>query len=292
MKLNVFAAGLAASTFLAGGAQAGVLYAIDNQGDQIITIDPTTGATSVHASLASGNYSGLALDGAGNFIASNNNPFGPEGSIVTFDGTTGATLNSVASTPAGSGESFGFVGLEFASDGTLFGNLGQSIDDLATIDPVTGEYTTVISVGAPGPSGGFIGLIEIAIDSNDVIYSYDTLTQSFLTVDPVLGVSVISTGAYSASFESALVFGDNDVLYMVTTGFTDELITIDPTTGAVINTLVLGDGSLNLTGLAFAKSDGGDPDPEPPVETPVPASIWFLAVGAAGIAGAARRRGR
>jgi len=153
---------------------------------------------------------------------------------------------------------------QVAFPGECFGTTGTKFPlpdaELVRIDTLTGETVSA------GTIAGFLSFSGLAIDSegrlfaahssgglaagrDSFLYSIDVSTLAAEVVVPLAG------GALQGI--SALAFDDNDVLYAVKTS-TDELVTIDTTTGAIAAVLSLapGVGVRNFAGLAFDRGTG------------------------------------
>jgi len=140
------AAGLAL-LLAAAPAHGGALYSVNNLSDELVKIDPATGASTVVGATGTSAITGLAFDTATGTI------FGVETNLdqlVTIDPATAAT-----SIVAGSSLPFALAGATFHPDtGELYG-IHAFVGDLMTIDTTTGLATLV---GPTGFDNGFSSL--------------------------------------------------------------------------------------------------------------------------------------
>ena len=153
---------------------AGHLYAavnvIDDGGtgaDTLAILDKTTGlgvaigpfGAGIGGNGGPGGIEGIAFNGSGQLYGTsarqaNSNPASVP-TLYTIDVTTGAAtavgplVNASGQPPAG-----GVVGLDFDSDGTLYGGTGQGTGYLVRINPATGLFTLV----GPSVSRSLAGL--------------------------------------------------------------------------------------------------------------------------------------
>jgi hypothetical protein len=164
----------------------GLLFGVDSPTDQLITIDPATGA-------------GTAVGGFGRNVDDLGLAFGPDGtlfmssfgSLFTVDKATGA-----ASLIGGSGLSGAITGIAF-QQGTLYGILagrgtslltGPQPDALVTIDPATGLATIVGSLGIDGASAG--------LDSDGfTLWGMFPVGDFTATIDPTTGAASLPRGS-------------------------------------------------------------------------------------------------
>jgi glucose/arabinose dehydrogenase len=134
---------------LAGGSPASAtLFGVENDTDQLVTIDPATGAGTAIGALGLDNVNGLTYDPVTETL------FGIQGvagvgidQLVTINTTTGAA------TVIGATGFSAVLGLAFdPATGTLYGN-DQVTDQLLTINPITGIATPIGSFGGAFGAG-------------------------------------------------------------------------------------------------------------------------------------------
>jgi hypothetical protein len=246
-------------------------------------LNPATGAVVSVVGPIGFAVTGLAVHPATGVLygstsrASLNSP----GSLIRIDKTTGA-----GTVIGGFGiGTQSMADLTFTSDGTLYGWLEPSADDLHTINLTTGAAT---SVGNSGLSTSGSGL---AAGPGDVLYfTGDGSDGTLRTVNRTTGITTVVanlTGSPPPDDSiGALAFSPGGALYGVhidTDENTSRLITINPATGAI--TLV-GATVNDLDAIVF---DGSLAPPPPPSTLPVPALspavlvlLGLLVAGAAG----------
>ena len=225
------------------------LYGVTFLGNQLITIDPTTG----QGTLTGGFGANVAPYG----IATYSNQvysFSPTlNKIVTFNVLTGVRSNIFdigVSNLQGEGD------LAIRSDGVGF--LASALDTNG--NPVNAFYTFNITNHTSSYIGSnSVALDALAFDTNNVLYALgqdDTnlyivnTTNAALTVVGPLGVALASPYA-------GMTFGPDGTLFAA---INDQLYIINKTNGAAtaISTNVLDLGFSSVSGLAFA-----------PVPTPI-----------------------
>lgn len=126
-----------------------------------------------------------------------------------------------------------FTGLEYTSDGTLYGVAtdGMGSTALYEIDFGTGSATPV------GTDNGLVVGIALGRDMNNNLYSYDIDTDLVYRIDRLTGTATaLGPIGFDAEFGQGLSYdseGDNLVASAFNSGtFKPELRTIDTTTGA------------------------------------------------------------
>jgi len=244
--LAVFSTAASARIWVTSGNGDTNLYEIDGTGAIISTIGDTG---QMFTGLAYYPPSGLLYGTTSPASATPN-------SVFTIDPNTG-----VATLVGAHGVDQAIVDLALASDGTLYGWLEPSNDDLVTINLATGAATVV------GPSPGSAGR-GIEFTPSGEIALFDATNAEIL--NPVTGLAtgvnipLTGSGDVNASFRvtSGLVYAIN----ADGSGGTRALISVDFTTG---NVTVLGPISVtNASGLA---SDGlilGPTTPTGPTSIP------------------------
>jgi hypothetical protein len=262
---------LASAVTVAPAARADLLYGLANTSQGIvspdlISIDPTTGASTVIGSL------GLPFDTI-NGLAS----YG--GDLYTFDNSTNKVLQLdpasgqvVASTAIGlSGFTFEDA-LTFRSDGVGF--IATSNGNLYSFNLATNS-SSLIASNLP------FNIAGITFSSSGVLYGYTAGASEFFTINPSTGATAaIGSLGNVPGIAGGLVFGSNGALYGI---LDDELNIIDPTTAGRTNVgPSFGPGAFNISGLGILAS-----------AVPEPSTIVLFGIGAVGIfslSGSARRR--
>lgn len=204
--------------------------------DYLISIDPSTGSRQTIGPLGSptapgflgfDSVHGLAFDRNRNALyAVHSAGYGVTPSLIRIDTITGSETFVGKVDLKVQGSIFNVMGLAFdPNSDTLFG-VYDAPTQLITIDPSTGDATTVGSMGT-------IWFTGLAFDENtDTLFAVDGNARLF-TIDPVtVGrtlIGGIGFGTRGIAFDA-----DSDTLFG--TGFDPTgnwmLITIDPSTGA------------------------------------------------------------
>ncbi len=225
----------------------GTLYgSTGSSSNQLITIDPTTGAGTLVDSI-SGTPSGVTEI-----------EFREDG--VLF-GTVGQGLSQIFTINPLNGNAtlvgthpFGAVnGMDFDSGGNLVGsffNPGVSTD-LVIIDQATGGFTSTI--GVIFPSDVVTGL---TFDSGGTLYGIGRAASggspsSLYTIDPITAIPTL-VGPIGFDNVGAIEFGPDGILYGgvgITGANAGALISISTSTGA--GTLIGPTGFLAISGLSF-----------------------------------------
>jgi hypothetical protein len=215
------------------------LYATTFQApDQLLSVDPTTGAGTLIGNMSTIFPFGLADRGTELYTFDSFDA----NSIVKIDPATGNTLQKISINPPGiTGEG----GLAFRSDGlgfltSAFGAAGQ----LWSFDIATASSTYI---GPVSPS-----MDGLDFNGSDVLYAIDqglftaALPYDLYTIDQTSGATTLvgSTGVTVTGSVAGLTFAPDGTLFAA---MNDELYTIDPTTAAA--TLVGPIGFLGVSGL-------------------------------------------
>lgn len=257
----------------------------------LYTINPANGAQVLNIGPIGYAVTGLAVHPATGVLygSTSNNSTACPGCLITINKATGA------GTVVGS---FGFTGqtmadLTFTSDGTLYGWLEASADDLFSINLATGAATVV---GDSGLSTFGSGLAADA--ANVIYYSGDGNDGPLRTVNRTTGavttVATLSGGTSPAGSPVAALAFNAGVLYGVVIDFSlgtrpTRLVTINTATGVITD---LGPSIDRLDAIIF---DGATPPPPPapsqpiPVDSPLALALLALLL-AAGSAWMVRRR--
>jgi DNA-binding beta-propeller fold protein YncE len=241
-----FVLSTAAVLFAASSAFAGTMYTVDSN-RTLYTLDLATGARTPAGVISAnaGTTSGLAHDPATGtvWVVSTSTD-----SLYTVDLATGtATLVGAFGDSA-----IVMHGLEFDdSTGKLYGASSHN-GGLYEINKATGAATLI------GVSG-LVSFTNLGYDSaNDVMYACNTTTpESFHIMNRATGATTFVglLGAVSSNPNGMAFNRDNGLLYLID-NTTDNLYTIDVTTGAA--TVIGPMGSGNYLGLVYI------PDPAPP----------------------------
>ena len=236
-------------------AQAVNLYASSAQGSagELYIIDPATGATITDigplndSSAQNYGMTGLAFDPVSGVLygSSANQPASTAGKLVTINPATGLV------TPIGSfNPPAGGTMADLAFDPTthvLYGIPSNGGASLFTINTSTGQSTLVGSSGLTATNGG-----GLAVDSTGVIYGSPLVPiDTFGTYDKTTGAytNIANPSPPNGRGFGALSF-NGSVLYAMEAGTASHLVTIDTTTGAVVD---LGATTAQfLDGLAFS----------------------------------------
>ena len=243
--------------WLAAPVSAGQIFYDFTQGSnsKLVGIDTATGVgTAIGSGTGYSNLKGSA--------------FGPDGNLYAITGTVAIKVN--LSTGAGSfveNTPTGFLGMEFASDGTAY--LGTVAGGLWKRDWATGIYTNIGSMG-------FSDFMDFAMNSQGELYAVASPSSSPPTgssyiyrIDTATGQSTL-VSTVSVPCLMGLAFGAGDSLYATEfCGGPFPLYQIDLSTG---NANAIG----TTTGIANLHGGDINPIPEP--------STWLTAAPALGLA--------
>lgn len=120
-----------------------------------------------------------------------------------------------------------WTGLTISSDGTFY---ASDATDLYVIDPATGNYTLI------GPFGVSL-MIDIAINSEGVMYGHDIETDSIYQIDLTTGTAtLIGLTGYSANYAQGMDFDFEDgtlYIFLYQGSGANVYGTVNLTTGAV-----------------------------------------------------------
>lgn len=137
-----------------------------------------------------------------------------------------------------------FTGLEFASDGTLYGIAtdGMGSTRLYEINPITQVVTPV------GTDNGLVVGIALGRDANNNLYSYDIDSDTVHRIDRVTGnITLLGPLGFDANFGQGMGYDHKSGSLMLTafnnTTFKPELRMMNTTTGAttLVGTIVPGE---------------------------------------------------
>lgn len=224
------------------------LYGITYFGNQLISVNPTTGAGLLIGPFdtAVSGY-GIAVH-YGNMYTFNPNTQQID-QIDPLTGTIWRPLSIGVTNLAGEGD------LAFRGDGTGFLASalhadGSVANDLYTFNVMTGTSQRVATTSGP--------IDALAFDTNDTLYALGQDDTNLYTLNTATGVETLvgPLGVSMSSPFAGMTFGANGRLYAA---INDQLYTIDKTTGAAtaastLNTNVLDFGFSSVSGLAFWSS--------------------------------------
>jgi hypothetical protein len=220
-----------AAVLAAAPSSAQVIYAGDRSG-AIYRLDPMSGAVlDSFGTLGLGMFEGLAVQpGTGRlFGVTTNNRF------VGIDTTSGEVTLDLGIQGAVTTR---LTDIAFAADGTLYG-----VDrggNFYTINPATAALSTPVNNGSSGSGGG----ITAPPAGGDL---YWTTATSLIRINPATRAVTSVVGALaSGRLRGLAVSCDGAVLYGSSRGG-NQLLRINPSTGAVISSSVTG---IDMNGLA------------------------------------------
>jgi hypothetical protein len=224
----------------------GTLYGTTgNSSNELIIIDPSTGAGSLVAPIVGASSGVTEIEFRDDEVL-----FGTVGGglaeVVTLDPLTGiATI--IGTHPFGS-----VNGLDFDSGGNLLGsflNISGNTMDLVIVDQATGGLSLIGVIFDPAT----VQVTGLTFNSGGTLYGAGHLggPSSLYTIDPATAVPTL-IGPMGFDRVGALEFGPGGILYGgVGSGVANAgaLISIDPSTGA--GTLIGSTGFLGISGLSF-----------------------------------------
>jgi len=234
---------------------AGTLYGVAYTGgaEQLVSIDPVTGASTPITALASGAVGvvqGVSAYNPADSLFSIYLSTGTSDFLYTVNTQTGTVTNHPAvSNPAGA----------LAYDpgtGTLYGvAYTGGAEQLVSIDPVTGASTPITALAS-----GAVGVLQgvSAYDPADSLFSIylSTGTSDFLyTVNAQTGTvtnhPVVTNPAGALAYDP----GTGTLYGVVYTGGAEQLVSVDPVTGASTPIGVLVPGAVGLGVSAYNPAD-------------------------------------
>jgi hypothetical protein len=251
-----------------------ILYGI-TQGDQLLTIDPTTGNASLIGSIGSpSSISPIGLASTG-------------GSLYTFDGNPGSNatevmqLNPVTAAVL-STLSVGLKGTFFEGDvtfetsgiGYVAGTGFPAADHgFYSFDIATATSTTILT------GSSFLAFDGLAFNASDTLYGLVQGGAGLYTINPMTGASTLIglTGLTGSFSYGGLTFGPDGTLYgVLANDNASNLYSFNPGTGA--GTLI---GAVTLPGSAVGKLDGiaFEGTITPPATVPEPATLLLMGSG-------------
>ncbi len=227
---------------------AGQLYASNPQGNQLLTVDPTTGAGTVIGPFtgAAGQITEIEWSPDGSTLYASTG--GGTSSIHTIDPATGAVLTTVM-------HPFGALnGLEFDAGGTLLGTFIPGPGDPSTlvmVDTTTGALPAIGSTGVSNIGG-------LAFDGTfSTLYGISSgpgaVPPTLLSVSPITGAAVTIAVTTMGVEASSLEFTADGRL--VTAGADGNFYEINPAHGAA--TLIGAMGVPKISGLSLPDSEIG-----------------------------------
>jgi uncharacterized protein YjiK len=248
------------ANYAATAAAATLLYAIDDQEGQLVTIDSSTGYVEIVGGPELGGYrplmAGLAYDSSTDLL------YGADvrsDQLIAIDRGTGhgTVIGRFDSSAAPN-----VFGLAYDSANDVLFGADASTGQLLTIDRITGAATAIGSVGLGGVEG-------LTYDSStDTLFG---ITQGALfSIDRETGTAT-TIGSLSSSRLRGLAYDPALAqLYAVGRGVEGELVTVDRDTAAISMELSLYDPhghayTNRLTGLTAVNV------------VPIPAAIWLFA---------------
>lgn len=293
ISVNRPAVALVILCFLCGAAHAGeILYGVTAD-DNLITIDPTTGAGTLVGAITFGGSPfaigaiGLAASG-GNLYAFDSNT----SEIVQLNPTNASILGFIN---PGIGVSVGEGDLALRTDGT--GVVASTLDDTGSFGTGTLYSASTTTPGSSTVLNNNFGFFDgVAFNASNSLYGLAQGGATLSTIDPTNGNTTLVGGTGITTIDpltgfplygfGGLTFDLNGVLYGELANFDfgnplSNLYTLDPTSGAA--TLVGPIGIGMVDGLAFL----GTATPPPPVPEP---STLTLAGGCLVAAALLRRR--
>jgi hypothetical protein len=229
----------------AGSASGDLLYGANGAGNNpsdLLILDPSNGAVLRAVGPIGFGVTGLAIDPTTGTLygtTGRNNDAGSApspGSLITINRTTGqGTLVGDLVPPAS--DRSPAADITFTPDGTLYGWLEPTVDDLIRIDKATGLATIVgnsgLSTYGSGLASNSAGVLYFAGEGEDMpLRTVDRNTGLTTVVATMNGDAVLERGISALAFDSSgTLFGSR--LPSDSPPFNSDLITIDTSTGAI-----------------------------------------------------------
>jgi uncharacterized protein YjiK len=262
--------GTACACLIAGSplstAHAGLLYAVEESSDTLISIDTDTFTTTSIGSLGvSFNFGGMAYDPNSDTLYMIDGQTS-NSSLYTVNRTTGqATL-------IGASGANSLFGLAFDStNNVLYGSQLDSPRKLYSLDTMSGSATNI----DPMDGGMSAGIGGLAYDSNrDMLVGILDGSGALYDIDRSTGDQTFL--ATTATNNSGLAYdSDQDLFWDI--DFSGNLYSYDPNNSYAQTKIIL-PGLGAHDGLAYVSS------------VPVPAAIWLFGSGLIGLVSIMRRR--
>jgi uncharacterized protein YjiK len=211
------------------------LYGVILNGNELVTIDPTTGVLNMLGPLTTGRISGLAFDASsGQLIAVD---YGSQ-SLFSIDPST-RIVTEISSLQ---GESICSLSPD-PKNGLIYGSSCDFHDLLMTIDLNSSDQSVVGSFGAT--------VVEkLAFDPIDeILYGTDTWSTQLFAIDPATADVTLHARMDLPIHALGLTFDPNARMLFAAGFFRQELLKIDPRTGSTTTVGAL--GFRGMTSLAY-----------------------------------------
>jgi len=276
---------LALATLVGGWALAGpaaqaqpVLYGTTYLDNQLVSVDTTTGISTIVASLGTAtNPFGLASYNNGLYTYDPN-----AGTVAQIDPATGANLRTI---DVGVGALTGQGGLAINASGIGF--VSSAFDNPTSLNLTNNLYEFNLATGATLMHTSTTDTLEaLAFNGAGALYGLGKLDGDLYRIDTTTGAMTLvgNTGVMSGNPTGGLTFGANGTLYAT---IDDSLYTLNTTTGAATSVMdpatigtLGGIGVNSISGLAFVNT----------AAVPEPSTV--VLAGAASAAFAALAAGR
>lgn len=222
----------------AGNFHKDKLYAVDEAFDELVIIDPCSAQISIIGPVGLVSISSLASNAGGVLYGTDTYSL----NLVTLDKQTGQGL-IVGPTYTGQ-----ITALAFSKDGTLYGAEAFA-GRLVTLDPETGAASPVGDFGVENRI-----ITGLAFDAQGTLYgvaSGDTaaLDSHLVSINTASGAASI-IGPLGKPYVTGLSFRSDGTLYGITRE-NDELLIINPATGAASSAGTLENGDRWIGGIEF-----------------------------------------